>query len=59
MLIACLSMGLQDLGALGKNGIWLVGEHEWGEVVTQFSVSMSQTLDLNFSPQGQDGISSF
>lgn len=59
MLIAGLFLGLQHLGTLEKNGIWLVGEHEWEEEVTQFSVSMSQTLDLNFSPQGQDSISSF
>lgn len=59
VLIAGLFLGLQHLGTLEKNGIWLVGEHEWEEEVTQFSVSMSQTLDLNFSPQGQDSISSF
>lgn len=59
VLIAGLFLGLQHLGTLEKNGIWLVGEHEWEEEVTQFSVSVSQTLDLNFSPQGQDSISSF
>lgn len=52
LLIACLSMGPQDLGTLEKNGIWLVGEHEWEEEVTQFSVSMSQNPGLELQPPG-------
>lgn len=52
LLIACLSTGPQGLGTLGKNGIWLVGEHEREEEVTQFSMSMSQNPGLELQPPG-------